>query len=278
MDDLKGIGLQGFFDQIPTEQLDEMLCEELKKDPVDENAVRLIMGVLKERDANCDTEITPGIEREWEKYKDDSGTSGGKHKHRKMRGLVLKVVAIVTIVCLMLSMVPINAEAESLFEKFIRWTESVFEFFGSKDNDDRLVSYEFQTDNPGLQQVYDAVEELGITDPIVPMWIPETFRLEEIKLNSTPRRNRVHVMFSDGISQLIFEVNVCNSDEAHVYYKDDTEADRFELHGTIYYIVSNNDRWSVVWTKSNVECCLAVECQEEILYEIIRSIYMKEDG
>ena len=43
-------GLRGMVEQMPTEQLDEMLKYELEKEPVDEAAVRLIMGILEERD------------------------------------------------------------------------------------------------------------------------------------------------------------------------------------------------------------------------------------
>lgn len=254
-----------------------MLCAELKKDPVDENAVRLIMRVLKEREEGYE-EVTPGVERAWEKYKEDSGAIGnGNYGHRKIHGLLFKAVATVAIVFIMYSCVPLNAEAESLFDKLIRWTESVFEFFGSRDNEGRLASYEFYTDNPGLQQVYDAVVDFGITEPVVPMWIPEEYQLLEIKTGFSPRKNCIVSRFSDVSHELVFEVNVCNSDEAHAYQKNETVETTFERDGATYHILKNNESWSVVWTKSDLECGLSIECQEEILYKIISSIYLKED-
>ena len=41
--------------------------------------------------------------------------------------------------------------------------------------------YVFETDHPGLQQIYDAVVEMGVTEPVVPMWVPEGYDLVEYK-------------------------------------------------------------------------------------------------
>ena len=50
-------GLRGMVEQMPTEQLDEMLKYELEKEPVDEAAVKLIMGILEERDQDVQVEM-----------------------------------------------------------------------------------------------------------------------------------------------------------------------------------------------------------------------------
>ena len=45
-----------------------------------------------------------------------------------------------------------------------------------------------------------------------------------------------------------------------------------------YNITRNNDWWVAVWTKDNIECSIALDCQEETLRRILDSIYTMEDN
>ena len=49
-----------------------------------------------------------------------------------------------------------------------------------------------------------------------------------------------------------------------------------EAAGIDHFIVKNTDAWVVVWTKDNIECSISVDCQEDELDRILRSIYTKE--
>ena len=53
----------------------------------------------------------------------------------------------------------------------------MFAFFSPDEPTQAIEEYEFRTEHPGLQEVYDAVAGLGVTEPVVPMWIPEGYTL-----------------------------------------------------------------------------------------------------
>lgn len=266
--------LREMLEQLSTEQLDEMLQKELHKDQIDDHSVRLIMRILREREENQTVEMTPEIEQAWMKYQRDVAAIEKDGSRRiRIRGWVLRAASIAAVFCLIVLIFPQQADAETFWERLTRWTESIVEFFGPKDDEARIEEYEFKTDNPGLQQVYDAVVEMGITDPVVPMWLPEGYELVEIQLTETPRKKGVHARFIDGASELVFDLNVHLDEKSHSYLKDDNQHAEYEQNGFVFYISTNNDRNVVIWTKDNLECSLGIDCQGNVLDEILRSIY-----
>jgi hypothetical protein len=157
-------------------------------------------------------------------------------------------------------------------------TDSVIGYFSPEDKfDDAEEEYVFRTDHPGLQQVYDAVVELGVTEPVVPMWLPEDYYLVDLDVYQSPTSRGINISFSNGDQDIIYQLNVLNGEPAHQYYKDETQYKTWELEGCTYYVASNNERWLVVWGIENIKCSITVDCQEETLRRILESIYVMED-
>ena len=65
MQDNSITSLRELLESMPTEQLDQMLQEELDKKKPDGNAVRMIIRVLREREKDMVVEITPEIQKAW---------------------------------------------------------------------------------------------------------------------------------------------------------------------------------------------------------------------
>ena len=272
--------VQELFEQLPTEQLREMLDKELHTEPVNADAIRLLMGILRERNKENPVQITPATEQAWEKYQQDSEKiwTGAKRSGKIRNWIIRTASAAAVLAVLLLPIIPQEAGAESLWDTLMRWTSEIVEFFSPKDNEGRIEEYVFQTDNPGLQQVYDAVVELGVTDPVVPMWLPEGAELVEFWKEDLPASSRVHSRFSMDGNSLIFYVDIYNADVSHKYQKDTTETEKYECGGVRHYIMQNNGNMVAVWVRDNIECSFSIDCQEEIIYRIIDSIYVTEDG
>ena len=267
-------GLRGMIEQMSTEQLDEMLLQELEKEAVDESAVRLIMEVLEKRDQDIPVEINPQIAAAWEKYQTHAPIP---HSQKSFfRSWPVRIAVAIALIITLALVVPQSAEAEGFWERLSRWTESIFEFFapGEEPVDEEYV---FQTDNPGLQQVYDAAISLGITDPVVPMWLPDGYELVECKVNESYSKAFVHAWFSKGESVIALDIAIRNTDSPRQYSKDEADAKTFEKGGVVHSILRNNDRWTAAWVKDRLECAIYIDCQEETLYKILKSIYTMED-
>ena len=266
--------LYGLLEQIPTKQLDEMLQAELRKEKVDSDAVRVILRVLREREADMPVVIDDATEQAWQKYLKDTSTV---QKPVRKRRWVLRAASMAAVLCVIMLMGPLTANAESFYDLLVRWTDSVMEFLVPSSRKPNETVYEFKTENAGLQEVYEAILELGITDPVVPMWLPEGFELTECKISDTSRKRSIASSFSDGTNHFVLQVDIFNSGTSRTYHKDDDSALAREINGITHTILQNEGRWTVVWAVENVECFIGIECQEEILYKILESIYGMED-
>ena len=267
-------GLRGVIEQMSTEQLDEMLQHELEKESVDESAVHLIMEVLEKRDQDVPVEINPQVAAAWEKYQ--AHTPVQSRPNVSFRSWSVRIAAAVAVVIALTLAVPQSAEAEGFWERLSRWTDSIFEFF-APGGEMAAQEYVFETDNPGLQQMYDTVTALGITDPVVPMWLPDGCELVECKVSEFPSKTVVYAHFSNDLNTVVLDVAIRNAESPRQYSKDEENAKTREIADIEHTILHNEDWWTAAWTRDRLECAIAIDCHEETLYKILKSIYTMED-
>ena len=275
MKELNMADLRNQWEPLSTPELEAMLQAELDRKPPDDEKVILLLHILEAREKDLPLQLSAREEEAWQRYKQKVMNRKGKRRF-PIRWLSV-AASIVLVVTILFSVVPQQAHAETFWEMLQRMTSNVMEYFNSRDKfDDVEINYSFETDNPGLQQVYDAVVELGVTEPVVPMWLPENYMLSEINRYASPMTKGIYVLFCDGNDEMVFKLDVYAGEPAHQYYKDDTHYEKYEHDGTTYHITLNNDWWNVVWTKENIECVLSLDCQEDTLYRILRSIHETE--
>lgn len=261
-----------------TAELDALLQAELHREPPDKETLLVLVELLKQREAGNPVQITPEIEEAWTAYRRDMDKLDRKYSRRRRASVWLARAASVAVIVgvLLAALVPQSAQAESFWKRLARWTDSIFEFISPGAEESEPEEYVFRTDNPGLQQVYDAVVEMGVTEPVVPMWLPEGYELVEYIVDSTQTRNYIYVRFSNGSNKIVFKISIYLLGAPNEYDKDETQVQIIELCGTTYNIMQNNGIWIVVWTKENIECSFAIDCQEDTLYKILKSIYTME--
>lgn len=256
--------------QRTTEELEEMLDKELHSETVEEDAVRIILRILREREKDVTPEISPKMEAAWKQYRED--TAQRRAEASRVKRFRSRLIRAASVAVVLISVVPSQAGAQSFWDRLISRTNEILEFFGINDNEDRFVEYVFQTDNPGLQKLYDTVVEQGVTVPAVPMWLPEGYVLETIEVLPVPEKTLIYSRFALETEYFTYQMHIYDSVYSHKFQKDNTTTKVLELDGTKYYILRNNDMWSVVWVKENIECSIFAACQEETLHQILASI------
>ncbi len=261
-----------------TEQLDKILNTELHKEPVNGDAVRLIMNVLWEREKDMPVEITPEIQRAWDKYQHDIAQirEETRRECRRRSWLIRSAVAAVTLVVLLVPIIPQETGAESLWDRLASWTEDIFAFSNPTAADKQQDQYAFTTEIDGLQQIYDAVAALGVERPMVPSWLPGEPELAEIKTVSLPAQKMVKATLENDDGEILFNISIYNSNVDSEYPKDDIPVYMHEKAGVTYNIMRNKEVWVVAWCAESIEYFFALDCQEDILYKVIESIYMTE--
>lgn len=258
--------------EMPTAQLDEELQQELRKENPSEEVVLGIMCVIREREENCPVEISEKIHNAWEQYSER--TAAPKKTNRKRMWFMSMAAAMI---CIVLLAIPQTVGAESIVDVFSRWTESIFEFFNpGQDEPKPPTEYVFQTDNPGLQQIYDKVTELGAKEPIVPMWIPEGYELVELKTTETPNSCKVYARLQKNGNGITLSYRISVEIIPMLYEKERSAVEAYEFSDVCHFIMDNDQNMSVTWTVNGVECFISSNLEKEDIYHIIRSIYEGE--
>ena len=257
--------------QMPTEELDKILQAELEKEHPNEEVVLPILHELEEREKDIPVEKTPEVLAILDKIsKHETSSKQSIHKRRWLAG----IAAAAAVVCIVvITMVP-TVRAESLFDILFRWTSSIFEFI---DPDNRYPSADgdFVTDNPGLQQLYDKVTELGVTEKVVPMWLPEGFVLTELQEIPMAGGIKVHGEFKNGDNNISITYRI-SADISVKFEKEEAGIEVFEAGQANHFIMDNDEYFSVTWSVDGVECLINANIAKEDLYTIIKSIYRSE--
>lgn len=265
------LDLREELEQMETSQLDAVLLEELRKEAPDGEVIRLISDILKERDREKPLDINANILRAWERYQRKT-----QLKAKRVKYSWVKVATVILVVTVLMLCIPQKTNAKNFFERLIAWSEDVFALVNPAEASEPKAAYVFKTDNPGLQEVYDKVTELGVTVPVVPMWVPDGYELVKCIVDSTPTKAYLAAQFNFGNKQLIYQINVYHDNVTRNYQKDGEGIVQKEIEGITHTIMSNNDMLVALWTEENVECTIGIDCQEEILGQILESIYMVE--
>jgi hypothetical protein len=185
----------------------------------------------------------------------------------------------VILVLLMLTvLLPQKAEATNFFRRFIAWTEDVFSFISPSEDDSHREEYVFRTNNPGLQQVYDTVTGLGITAPVVPMWLPEGYELTKCEVVKNPIKNSLTAEFIAGTSVAVYQLYFYSDNITSMYFKDGEILFETEKYGITHTILRNQNLLTAAWSTDNIECAIFIDCPEEVLMRILESIYSMEDN
>lgn len=263
--------LREAFEQMETSQLDAVLLEELRKKSPDGIVIRLIRDILKERDWEKPLEINANILQAWERYQRKTQPKGKQVNYSWVKAATIILVVTVLILC-----IPQQTNAKNFFERLIAWSEDVFVLINPTEAKGLEATYVFKTDNPGLQEVYDQVTELGVTIPVVPMWIPDGYELIECTVNSSPTKDYLTAWFLNGSMELIVQLNVYNDNVTRNYQKDGEGIIQKEIEGIAHTIMSNNDNLVALWAEENIDCFITIDCQEDVLIRILKSIYTME--
>ena len=259
--------------QVPTEKLDQILQAELEKEHPNEEVVLPILHELEERERDIPVEKTPEVLEILEKLsKHETSSKQSIHKRKWLAGVAAAVVAV----CILIMPLSPTAEAESLLDVLFRWTSSVFEFFTPElDASNPPVEIVFETDNPGLQQLYDKVTALGVTELVVPMWLPEDLVLSELRDSPMPGGSKVFSKFENGKYMVLLTYRVSINISPKIE-KEEDQVEWIEAGDVSHFIVENKDNFSVTWTVDGVECVMSTNLPKEDVYSIIKSIYRSE--
>lgn len=244
------------------ESLSDRLKMELdKKEPDRSTVIQILKEVKKEESGGKQTD--PVLERYGKKP---------QKEEKPNRSSVWKRVAVAAVVCLvLLSSVPNVFGSESIFTMIGQWTKEIFSF--GKPSDKEFV---YQTDHPGLQELYDEVAKLELSRNVVPTWLPEDAVTKQIYTNTTPDGTMVYAGFTGNNKYIGFELYVFNELPDTEYQKDNKDVILYERSGVKHYVVENEGRFTATWIIDKAECMIYAN-DKNVVYKMLESIYSLEE-
>ena len=270
------IELRKKLEQMTKEQLTGILQSETEKETPDDDLVLLILDILEKRDASRPVELGWKGKAAWREY-----LAKARKRVRPAsywgRRIAAAAASLVLVLMLVFAALPQEAKAGGIFDVIERYTHSILEFFGSSSDETMQLEYEFRTENPGLQKLRDTMVEYGVTGPSVPMWIPEEYdELIAIEIDEGEKHACISAVFTDGNKYFIVKMSIYDTVEPRGVYKDLPDPQKLEFFGTTHYYVRNLERYTAVWERDNIAGCITLDCQEDILHKILKSIYVLE--
>lgn len=260
---------------MPTDRLEDLLRLEIAKRPLNDDLIRKIMAVLEERKPAGPVELTEEETADWENFAqrctaerpcaEPKGSVAGRK-----RGILISAIA--ACLCLVIFAVPPALGANNVIDLIEQLASGKIKLFHPGNAYD---DYVFHTDNPDLQQLYDTVTELGITEPVVPMWLPEGYVLKETKTGGAPAKIKVSASFASEEKFVELKIKILGCEDPYTIETDFAEFKPIDLYGSTYYLTSNDGATTVLWGNEGYLCSLSTNADEDICYDILRSIHGK---
>lgn len=255
--------------EMTAEQLDEALHVELGKKKKDKEKIIGILRVLEEREMKKPPKMNRKVRQAFRQYKrSDEGT-----ERSKIKPTALKIAAVAAAFCLVLFAVPPMFGKACLFETIATWTDEVFRFAGQQKGTSDRETYVFQTDHPGLQEIYDTVHSLGVTDPVVPMWLPESYELTSVRSANKKQKIMLRAIFEDNGSTILLFIDKAETKTGREYTKENHDVESYVVEDRTYYIVANEKETKIIWCVKNIECTISIYGGSFKIHKMINSIH-----
>ena len=199
-----------------------------------------------------------------------------ENKPLPRKNKALYAAAVTLIIVGMLMFMSQEASAKSFFERISRWTDTFFEMFSPGAENDNQYEYVFQTNHPGLQEVYEKAVEIGVTGPAVPMWLPEGSELVELRVSEYKTHTELVARFLFGEDSVIINIYEYEESSPRKYYISDEPIKYIEIEGENHTILHNNGNTTLMWTRDNYEFSILTTCSETEVHNMINSVYLWE--
>lgn len=265
-DELQSENTQALLDRLET----EMDKEEIE----DTDLIDAILKLLDERVPVPVSQESPeeSLRRFRAKYAPILDTDNEEREPRPIGRRILRV-AMVACLCVALLLVGAQAYGINLIEQFLEWREETFVLRGSNRGGQMTLEEAPEGEYTSLAE---AVAAYGITDLIVPTWIPEGFEVQYVRAKDQTYATNITARYeSNGDKKIILKVYLSPEDiESDIHAEhSDSEYIPYEHNGINFLIANNNAQCRASWVIGNCTCSINGDLTESEITQMINSIF-----
>lgn len=202
------------------------------------------------------------------------------NKHRVMKKTLL--VATVSLIFMLCSMVAAQAAGIDILGSMARWTENIFSFGQIRIQSNAIESPKLTEEDQAIfapEESYLslqlALDKYKITEVVEPKWIPKNYVFRKVDVSS----------FNDPKLLVFCAEYLSDADSLNIIFmsyvdeptmqieKTSADVEIFEVHGTEFYILENISSNTVSWITPQFECCITGKVETQTLKRIVNSMF-----
>ena len=273
------------YDTMETAQLEEILRRDAKstegKEP-DTDMLLHIMEVLAERKKKEGAIRTTPEEalKIFQQYylPCDFTEEAPLYKVQKRRRVNIRyfprrlLVAITALALVVGGVITARAFGYDVWEVFVRWTQETFHFDNSTNDPDG--SQPETSSNLECEELIQALTEYGVSENIVPTWLPDGYVFVDVDITETPKQKDFFAIFSKDNKLLKISIKSYIGSNPEQIEQSGVLIDTISIQGINYYIFADNDSIQTAWVNTSYECYISGPITVEEMKQIINSIRM----
>ena len=297
----KNNDMYSYLDQLSTQELEDLLQEDMEAaDGGDLDMVMYIMEVIEKREGGISEADKKAAAQALEEFYNSYAIPEGDglqiypcdtpdcnvldpdpidftHKTRHSRFSIRKALLLAAALICLSSLIACTALGfERVFQMVGKWTAEVFTFENQYTGD--LPEENNSPDNlPPEDARYATIEEAldayGITEQIVPVF-PEDYEIVAVNVSSPEHSDYINfsTLYRENDRYIVFQVIYFTQAHAFDFEKDDTVVTEYQQGGLTYYFYQNNASNCVTCFNNNLECLIATDASNDILFSMITSL------
>ena len=134
-----------------------------------------------------------------------------------------------------------------------------------------------QGESASYDSLQDAVSAFGITDPLVPSWVPERFGSPEVYVENKASGICIYADYETGEEYLCIRLNESSRATQRTVEKDSSPDVSHIRRGIDHHIIVDQSLLKVTWNNGVFECHMSGGITVKEAREIIDSIYKGRD-
>ena len=204
-------------------------------------------------------------------------TSSAFSEKKHFRRPFLKILPIAAALVLLFGSVSAQAFGFDLFGALARWTAEIFHI-GSDEVPHAAITLRplAEGESANYDSLQEAAEAFGITEPIVPTWVPERFEL--MNVTAVNQKNKIFICAEYLCGNEFLQIGYNEIEANSNVVEKEHQSVRYHSSGNIqHYLVSDLGRTKAVWQNGSLECRIAGNVTEEEMIQMLDSVY-KENG
>lgn len=180
---------------------------------------------------------------------------------RRRKLLRIGLVAAIMVVIILAAAVTASAFGYNLFGWVPKWNDDVLGFGEDEPSPNALHD---------SSQIVAALEELGIDEPLYPMWLPDGFKRDFFVIEKDPVF--LHEGYAKDDRYLSITIEPSDSAKTYVYEKEDTAPLEYTSNDITYYIIFDNGQYTAVWTTEHYTAYIMGNITLDDMKQILDSI------